>query len=150
MEPINRPKDIIDHIEALASEHGFVECVDESFYQAFLDLTQEQIEKLTLILMLDQERVVRQIASDKPEVESQERISQLLLSMFTALSTGLAQFDPFGNFGFVARVGEEPSEEMEQAIERKFELIKPIIGNVVRRTLPWLLSREVTQAQLPL
>jgi hypothetical protein len=34
-------------------------------------------------------------------------------------------------------------------MERRHEEIGPMIENIVRRTLPWLLSREV-QSELPL
>jgi hypothetical protein len=50
----------------------------------------------------------------------------------------------------VARFGPEPTLEMNEAFERKFELIEPAISNTVSRTVPWLLSREVTQTQLRL
>jgi len=35
-------------------------------------------------------------------------------------------------------------------MQRKFELIEPMITNIVRHTLPWLLSRDISQSQLPL
>ena len=41
---MNRPKDLIDYIEALVAENGHFEPVDEDYYQAFLELTQPQIE----------------------------------------------------------------------------------------------------------
>jgi hypothetical protein len=55
MDP-QRPKDFIDHIEAIAAEHGYFEPVDENYYQAFVELNQPQIEKLAIALMLDQEK----------------------------------------------------------------------------------------------
>jgi len=39
---------------------------------------------------------------------------------------------------------------LDKLMQRKFELIEPMITNIVRRTLPWPLSREVSQSQLPL
>ena len=51
----------------------------------------------------------------------------------------------------VARVGPEPWDvDMDEALEERHAEIAPVIENTVRRTLPWLLSREVTQGQLPL
>jgi hypothetical protein len=31
-----------------------------------------------------------------------------------------------------------------------FKLVEHMITNIVRRTLPWLLSRDISQSQLPL
>ena len=36
------------------------------------------------------------------------------------------------------------------AMQQKFELVEPMVTNIVRRALHWLLSREVSQSQLPL
>ena len=58
---MNRPKDIIDYIEALAAQNGHFEPVDEEYYQAFLELTQPQIEKLAVAVMLDHEKEVRRL-----------------------------------------------------------------------------------------
>lgn len=145
-----RPKDIIDYIEAFAAENGHFEPVDEDYYQAFLELTQAQIEKLAVAVMLDQEKEVHRLAGGQTSEESVERVANLVRNMFTGISIGLARFAAFGRLGFVARIGPEPTVEMDEAMERKFELVEPMITNVVRRTLPWLLSREVNQSQLPL
>lgn len=147
---MSRPKDIIDYIEALAAESGHFEPVDEDYYQAFLELTQPQIEKLAVAVMLDQEKEVRRLAAGRSNPESVERVARLVRNMFTGISIGLASFDVFGRLGFVARIGPEPTVEIDEEMQRKFELIEPMITNIVRRTLPWLLSREVSQSQLPL
>jgi hypothetical protein len=147
---MNRSKDIIDYIEALAAENGHFEPVDEDYYQAFLELTQPQIEKLAVAVMLDQEKEVRRLAASRTGQESVERVARLVRNMFTGISIGLARFDAFGRLGFVARIGPEPTVAVDEEMQRKFELIEPMITNIVRRTLPWLLSREVSQSQLPL
>jgi hypothetical protein len=150
MNPKGRPKDIIDYIEALAAENGHFEPVDEDYYQAFFELTQPQIEKLAVAVMLDQEREVRRLAGGRTSPESIERVAKLVRNTFTGISLGLARFDAFGRLGLVARIGPEPTVEIDDARHRKFQLIEPMITNIVRRTLPWLLSREVSQSQLPL
>jgi hypothetical protein len=50
----------------------------------------------------------------------------------------------------VARIGFEPTVEMDEIMAKKFEVVEPMITNIMRRTLPWLLSREFSQSQLPL
>lgn len=149
MDP-ERPKDIIDAIEKIAAEAGHFEPVDEDYYQAFLDLTQPEIEKLAVAVMLDHEREVRRLANGKADPAAVAQVSRLVRNMFTAISIGLGRFDAFGRFGFVARIGEEPTVDVDEAMQRKFEVVEPMITNIVRRTLPWLLSREVSQSQLPL
>ena len=150
MSEPERPKDIIDAIEKIAAEAGHFEAVDEDYYQAFLELTQPQIEKLAVAVMLDHEREVRRLANGKADAAAVARVSKLVRNMFTAISIGLARFDAFGNLGFVARIGPEPTVEIDAAMQQKFELVEPMITNIVRRALPWLLSREVSQSQLPL
>lgn len=149
MDP-ERPKDIIDAIEKIAAQAGHFEPVDEDYYQAFLDLTQPEIEKLAVAVMLDHEREVRRLANGKADPAAVAQVSRLVRNMFTAISIGLGRFDAFGRFGFVARIGEEPTVDVDEAMQRKFEVVEPMITNIVRRTLPWLLSREVSQSQLPL
>jgi hypothetical protein len=70
----NDPGDIIDEIEKIAAEAGHFEAVDEDYYQAFIELTQPQIEKLAIALMLDQERPVRQLAGGKTDPAAVARI----------------------------------------------------------------------------
>lgn len=150
MTPQPRQKDIIAAIEALAAEQGRFEPVDENYYQAFVDLTQPQVEKLAIALLLDQDAVVRRLAGGKSDPAAVARVSKFVRDMFTGISLGFARFDAFGRFGFVARIGFEPTGEMDDAMAAKFQLIEPMITNIVRRTLPWLLSREISQSQLPL
>ena len=150
MNDPRRPKDVIDAIEKAAAEAGHFEAVDEDYYEAFLELTQPQIEKLAVAVMLDHECEVRRLAIGKTDAAAVARVSKLVRNMFTAISIGLGRFDAFGRFGFVARIGPEPTVEMDDAMQQKFKLVEPMITNIVRRTLPWLLSREVSQSQLPL
>ena len=150
MNAPNRPNDIIGFTEKLAAESGRFEPVDENYYQAFVALTQPQIEKLAIALLLDQEKEVRRLAGGKTDPVAVERVSRFVSNMFTGISLGFARFDAFGNFGFVARIGSEPTVEMDEIMADKFRLMDPMITNIVRRTLPWLFSREISQTQLPL
>jgi hypothetical protein len=93
MNDPNRPKDIIDHIEALAAEHGHFEPVDENYYQAFVELNQPQIEKLAIALMLDQEKEVRRLAGSKTDPTAVARVSKFVRNMFTGISLGFARFE---------------------------------------------------------
>jgi hypothetical protein len=148
---MNRPKDIIDAIEQIAGEDGYFEPVDENYYQAFLELTQPRIEKLAVAVMLDHEKEVRRLAGGQTNPAAVARVAHLVKGVFVGISIGLARFDAFGRLGFVARIGPEPFEvNMDDPLKRRYTEIAPMIENIVRRTLPWLLSREITQSQLPL
>lgn len=150
MSAPDRPGDIIDFVQAQAAANGHFAPVDETYYQAFLTLTQTQLEKLVVVLLLDQEAAVRRAAAGKPEPEAIAGVATLVQHMLTGLSMGLARFDAFANFGFVAPVGSEPSEETQDAIDRKLEQMEPVVANTVRHTLPWLLSRDTAEGRLPL
>lgn len=150
MKP-NRPKDLIDFIEEMAAKDGNFLPVGEDYYQAFLDLSQPQVEKLAVAVMLALEKEVRRLAAGKTDPAAVARVGSLIQNAITTISLGIARFDVFGRLGFVARVGPEPWDvDMDEPLERRYAEIAPIIENTVRRTLPWLLSREVTQGQLPL
>ena len=98
--------------------------------------------------MLDHEREVRRLAGGRTDAAAVQRVVR---SFLHAISTGLARFDPFGRLVFVSRIGPKPWDvDTDDALERRYAEIAPMIENIVRRTLPWLLSREISQSQLPL
>ena len=149
-QPTNRPKDLIDFVEKLAAQNGNIEAVDENYYQAFLSLSQPEIEKLAVMLMLAQEQEVRRLAAGKKDSEAVASVAKFIKNIFGVISIGLARFDTFGRLGFVSRIGIEPDLETDDALCARCEEIAPMIENIVRRTLPWLLSRDISQTQLPL
>ncbi|MCX6910369.1 MAG: hypothetical protein NTY01_20320 [Verrucomicrobia bacterium] len=101
--------------------------------------------------MLDQEREVRRLSGGKANAAAVACISTFVGNCFVAIGFGSARFDVFGRLGFVARIGPEPMDvNMDKALWRRHEQIAPMIENIVCRTLPWLLSRDITQTQLPL
>jgi hypothetical protein len=146
----NRSKDIIDYVEALSARKGAVCQVGPNYYSAFLHLTQLQVEKLVVVLLLEQEKEVRRLTSNKPSLQSIQRVASFIGKTLKVISIGLASFDCFGRLIITARIGSEPTAKMSDALERHLEKIQPVIENTVRKTLPWLLSRDVTQRNLPL
>jgi hypothetical protein len=74
----------------------------------------------------------------------------LVQNVVAAISLGLVRFDAFGCLGFVARVGSEPEPATDDALKQRHAEIETIITNMVRRALPWLLSRDISQGHLPL
>ncbi len=147
--PNKRPREIIDYVEKICAESGDFEAVDEEYYQAFLHLTQSEIENMTVIMMLDRQKDIREIARDHPD-EAVQRVSKFMCDGYTSISLGLMRVDIFGRLRFFARIGPEPDLEMYRALEKRLDQIKPVVRRVVRRTLPWLLSLESSQGELPL
>lgn len=141
MNSSERSEDIVDFIERMAAESGHFEPVDENYYRAFLHLTQQEIEKLAVAVMLAQEKEVRRLAGGRSTPQSVAEVARFIRAMFTAISFGVARFDAFGRLGFVARIGDDPTEEMWDAMDDRFQLIEPMITNTIRVALPWLLSR---------
>jgi hypothetical protein len=139
---------VTDVVKRFAAEHREIEGIDENYYRAFLELTQAQVEKLAVAVMLGHEREVRRLAGGRTDAAAVQRVVR---SFLHAISTGLARFDPFGRLVFVSRIGPKPWDvDTDDALERRYAEIAPMIENIVRRTLPWLLSREISQSQLPL
>lgn len=151
MHPPKPPRDLIAAIEAIAAQKGYIEAVDENYYQAFLDLTQQQVEKLAVAVMLEHEREVRRIAATQPTHEAVLAVTKLVQNVFVAISVGLARFDAFGRLGFVSRIGPEPFDvEMDEPLALRYDVIAPMIESIVRRTMPWLLSRAMSQGEFTL
>lgn len=137
--------DLVEFVEKEAGKNGQFEPVNEGYYRAFVELTQRQVEQLAVSVILDQEGEVRRLANGCEAMVGVERVAKLVCNVFSSISIGLAQFDAFARLGFVARVGPDPTPEMNDALELRYVEIAPIVTNTVRRTLPWLLSYDITQ-----
>jgi hypothetical protein len=144
MEP-ERPRDIkspsltpiTDFIEKRAAEHGHFAPVGEDYYREFLQLTQPEIEKLAVTVLLEEEREVRRLASGRSDTAAVDRVAKLVRDVFHAISMGLARFNALGRLGFVSRIGPKPWEtDLAGTLERRYAEIAPMI--------------EVSQSELPL
>jgi hypothetical protein len=151
MNPRRRPRDLIDAIEAVAAQQGNIEAVDADYYRDFINLTQAQVEKLVVAIMLEHDREVRRLAVTEPKSEAVIRVARLVQNIMFMIGVGLARFDVFGRLTFVSRVGPEPFEvNLDEALKTRLAAIEPVVANLVRRSLPWLLSREMSQGELGL
>lgn len=149
--PRGRPRDLIDAIQAIAAQRGVIEAVDEDYYRDFISLTQQQIEKLAVAIMLEHDREVRRLSGGKADERAIVEVARLVQNIMLAISIGLVRFDVFGRLTFVSRVGPEPWDvDLDEPLEQRRKEIEPIVANIVRRSLPWLLSRDMSQGQLAL
>ena len=91
------------------------------------------------------------MAGGRSDAAGVHQVAKLVQNVFDAISIGLARFDAFGRLVLVSRIGPKLWEtDLVDDMERRYAEIAPMIENIVRRTLPWLLSREVSQSELPL
>lgn len=67
MSQPDRPKDLIDFIEEMAAKDSNFLPVSGDYYQAFLDLSQPQVEKLAVAVILAVEEEVRWLTAGKAD-----------------------------------------------------------------------------------
>lgn len=151
MNPRRRPRDVIEAIEAIAAQQGMIEAVDADYYRDFLGLSQRQIENLAVAIMLEHEGEVRRLATQAETDAGVTKVATFVHATMTAIGIGLERFDVFGRLVFVSRIGPEPFDvDLSEEMEKRMQEITPIVANIVRRSLPWLLSREMSQGELGL
>ena len=83
---------ITEAIEKLTGEHGHFEGIYENYYQRFLELTEAQVEKLAVAVMLDQEREVRRLADGRTDATAVQRVTEFVRSVFHVISIGVSRF----------------------------------------------------------
>ena len=140
----------INYVEALAAINGCVVELDQGYYDRFLGLSQQDVEKLTVMLMMDQSKSIWNITRGKSTNDAIEKAARLVNNIIYVMGNGLSVFNMFGSITMTARVGQLPTKQVGMAVKKKCADIEPIVSNTVRRTLPWFLSRDMAQGQLPL
>ncbi len=146
-----RPRDLIDTIEAIAAKNGDVEVIDEDYYQAFIELDAEDMKRLVIMLMLSHDREVRRLAEGSADAGAIARITRFISSTLVPVSQGLLRCDAFGRLHFTSRIGPKASDlGLDEELSTRCSELAPIVESTVRRTLPWLLSREMSQDELGL
>lgn len=136
-----RPKDIIDHVEAIAAGAGNVAALDDNYYESLIALTDKQIEKLVLAIMVDKESEVRRISAGSFDAASINGVSAFLQNGIKVMGLGLMMFGPFGTLQMFARVGSPSSELLELKVENAIREMEPVIRRTVALNLRWILSR---------
>ena len=146
-----RPKDLIDAIEEIAARNGNTQEVGEPFYRAFLEMTAADVERLTIIVMLNNEKEVRRLCGGKPDERGITKVTRFSTTSITIMSRGLAMIDMFGVYGMTARIGPEPTPDTDKGLSGLSDRIAPWVQDAVRRALPWFLQQpQARQATLSL
>lgn len=140
----------INRYEALGAVNGYLVRVSENYHRSFLRLRQGEVERMALAVMLDLERRVRRLSRGRITERKVEAVARMVNKIIYAIAIGVVRFDAFGRLVMAARENENPSTEKIAQIERKCAAIEPIVAYTVRQALPWLMSRVVSQGQLPL
>jgi hypothetical protein len=141
------PGNALKALLALCAEQGKFASVDEEYYRTFLNLTNAEVESITIALMLGHGTTVRRLAASHADPAA--RVARFIVNGFATLSTGILQFDCFGRPRCCAPPGPDPSPTTDAAIEARLEEIRPWVLEKVRQALPWILSRSEAGAPPP-
>lgn len=102
------------------------------------------------MVMMDQSKSIWEITRGKSAHDAIGKTARFINNFICVMGMGLSVFNMFGSISMTARVGQLPTKEIGMAVKKKCADIEPIISNTVRRTLPWFLSRDMAQGQLPI
>lgn len=144
------PEDLIDAIEQIAAKNGSFQQVDEDYYLSFFELTGADIERLTVIIMMNHEKEVHRLSAGRVDKDSIASVAKFVTGSLRVMSFGLGTLDRFANFGMTARVGPEPSAEMVGRLNQHWDDKGSVVESAVGRSLAWLLSQKNQQEQLPI
>lgn len=145
-----RKKDIIDHIEELAAKSGSFQKVSEQTYQEFINLSDAEIDRLSVIIMLNQEKDVGRIAGNLSKAEAVKRVTEFVAGFLWMMGRGFCAVDIHGGLVMTARDGPDPSGETAEKMKRFRKTSQPLVEETVTRALPWFIEQKNRQRLLHL
>jgi hypothetical protein len=126
------PHDIIDDVEAICGQTGNVAEVSPEYYDAFLALSDAEIEVLARAVLNAQAKEAGRLTSAEPAVEAPARLLGFASNTIFAIAIGLARFDDFAQLGLYKRLGPEPEPDVHDALTGKIAEARPVIEMAVR------------------
>ena len=150
-----RPRDIIDCMEDLCGEEGSVAEVSPDYYDAFLALSDVEIEVLARAVLNAQAQEACRLIFADPVADAPVRLIRFTSNTLSVIAIGLARFNDFAQLGLYKRVGPEPEPAVHNALTEKVTNARPIIELVVRDFIRWQrdtemeISSPATQQPLP-
>ena len=135
------PRDIIDEVQKIAAEAGNIAALDDDYYECLINLSDPQIEKLVVAMMVDKENEVRRISAGVVDAHSIDGVTAFVHKGIKVIGLGLMMFGPFGTMQMYARVGGPSSELLELKVENAIREMEPVIWRTVASNLSWILSR---------
>jgi hypothetical protein len=142
--------DLLDLLDQIGRRDGNVQAVGPHYYASFAALQPDEVERITMVLMLNHEKEVRRISKGSFDDPAIEAVSGFVERVFFVMEVGLGAIDGFGTFVMTARDGQEPTAEESAAMEHARESFRPWITDAVRRFLPWQLAQGNRQPSLAL
>ncbi len=145
-----RKRDIIDHLEEIAARSGSFQKVSEATYQEFVNLSDSEIDRLSMVIMLNQEKDVDRLAGNLPKAEAVKRVTEFVEGFLWMIGRGFCAVDLHGGLVMTARDGPEPSDEMSEKIKLFRLRSRAVVEETVIRALPWFLEQKNRQRLLHL
>lgn len=145
-----RKKDIIEHLEEIAARSGSFQKVSEKTYQEFINLSDAEIDRLSVVIMLNQEKDVDRLAGNLPKAEAVKRVTEFVDGFLWMIARGFCAVDIHGGLVMTARDGPDPSEKMSEKIELFRKRSRLLVEETVIRALPWFLEQKNRQRLLHL
>jgi hypothetical protein len=122
-----RPRDIIDEVEDLCAEKGSLAEVSPAYYEAFLALTDAEMEVLAYAVLNAQAKEARRLALKEPAAEASARLVRFVSNTLSIIAMGIERFNQFAKLGMYKRVGPEPDPEVNDDLDKKVADARPII-----------------------
>ena len=145
-----RKRDIIDHLEEIAARSGSFQKASEATYQEFVNLSDSEIDRLSMVIMLNQEKDVDRLAGNLPKAEAVKRVTEFVEGFLWMIGRGFCAVDLHGGLVMTARDGPEPSDEMSEKIKLFRLRSRAVVEETVIRALPWFLEQKNRQRLLHL
>lgn len=142
-------RDIINDVEDFCGRTGSVAEVSPEYYQAFLKLSDVQMEVLARAVLFAEAKEAHRLAIAEPIAEASARLIRFASNTISVISIGLARFSDFAQLGLYKRVGPEPEPEIHAAMTEKVTKAQPIIEGVVREFIQQECGRGTEPGTLP-
>jgi hypothetical protein len=126
-----RPRDVIDAVEDICGQTGSMAEVNPEYYEAFLALSDVEMEVLARAVLNAQAKEARRLTFAEPAAEAPARLLRFASNTLSVIAIGLARFNDFAQLGLYKRVGPEPEPDVHDALTERITNARPIIQQAV-------------------
>ena len=128
----DRPKqDIIEAWKEICRESGAVKPVGPEHYQWFASMTDEQMDNLLRLILLDRAEEINSWAFAYPRMKSDQDIYDYLQSLLELFALGFLQIRDDGGMGCYEPVGPAPTPAEEREIDHRIRSASPLVRPAV-------------------
>lgn len=130
-----------ERMEEIAARGGNYDGFDVEYYNSFLKFKPADFERLTTMLLVEQESYIHQIAGGRDDEKAILHVTRFVKQCLKMVGMGIYRFNAFGTYIAVTRIGVRPElHSLAVKIYNHVDKHQPSIKKAVKRTLPWLLS----------